>query len=49
MMVGMRQGLIWAGFAILVALATAPGWRLLAFGVHPTLYQALLFICGGGR
>ena len=47
MTVRMRQGLIWASFAILIALATAPVWRVLAFGVHPTLDQALLFICGG--
>jgi hypothetical protein len=41
--------MIWAGFAMLTILATAPAWRVMAFGVHPTLDQALLFICSGGR
>ena len=45
----MRQGLIWTGFALLVVLASAPAWRVIAFGVHPTLDQALLFLCSGER
>jgi hypothetical protein len=45
----MRQGLIWTSFALLVVLATAPAWRVIAFGVHPTLDQALLFLRSGGR
>jgi hypothetical protein len=45
----MRQGLIWASFALLVVLATAPAWRVFVFGVHPTLDQALIFLCLGGR
>jgi len=45
----LRHGLIWSGFALLLPFATAPVWRAVAFGVHPTLDQALLFICGGGR
>jgi len=45
----MRQGRIWTGFALLVLLASAPAWQVIAFGVHPTLDQALLFLCSGGR
>ena len=40
------QIFIWTGFALLTVLATAPVWRVIAFGVHPTLDQALLFLCG---
>ncbi len=40
---------IWIVFGILTVLATAPVWRVLAYGVNPTLDQALLFICGGER
>ena len=29
----MRQNLIWCGFAAALVLATAPAWRVLAFGV----------------
>lgn len=29
----------------MLVLATAPAWRLLAFGVSPSLDQMLLFIC----
>jgi hypothetical protein len=43
-----RLRLIWCSFAILLALATAPAWRVIAFGVSPTLDQALLLICSGG-
>jgi hypothetical protein len=45
----LREALIWIGFGLLTLLATTPVWRVVAFGVHPTLDQALLFICGGGR
>jgi hypothetical protein len=45
----LRQGLIWCAFALLLVLATAPAWRVLAFGVSPSLDQMLLFICTGGR
>jgi hypothetical protein len=45
----LRQGLIWTGFALLVILATAPAWRVIAFGTSPTRDQALQFICTGGR
>jgi hypothetical protein len=45
----MRQNLIWCGFAAAIVLATAPAWRVLAFGVSPTLDQALSFLCVGGR
>jgi hypothetical protein len=45
----MRQNLIWCGFAAALVLATAPAWRVLAFGVIPTLHQALAFLCAGGR
>ena len=44
---GVRQRLIWCFFAILVALATAPAWRVIAFGPSPTLDQAILLICSG--
>ena len=43
----LRQGLSWCAFALLVVLATTPVWRVLAYGVSPTLDQALLFICSG--
>lgn len=45
----LRQNLIWCAFAAALLLATAPAWRFLAFGVNPTLDQALAFICAGGR
>jgi hypothetical protein len=48
-MSGTRQGLVWLGFTVLIVLATAPVWRVLVYGVNPTLDQALLFICGGRR
>lgn len=49
MTAGLKQALIWCAFAVLLALATAPVWRVLAFGVSPPLDQMLLFICPGGR
>jgi len=45
----LKQRLIWSGFAFLLVLATAPAWRVLAFGVSPSLDQMLLFVCSGGR
>jgi hypothetical protein len=45
----LKQGLIWCAFALLLVLATAPAWRVLAFGVNPSLDRALLSICSGRR
>jgi hypothetical protein len=37
--------LVWSGFGVLVALATAPVWRLAVFGFNPALDEFLAFIC----
>jgi hypothetical protein len=49
MTTSLKQGLIWCAFALLLVLATAPAWRLLASGVGSSLDPALLFICSGGQ
>jgi hypothetical protein len=43
----MRQAAIWMLFAAALVLATAPAWRVIAYGVSPTLDQGLAFICRG--
>lgn len=37
--------LVWFGFALLLILATAPVWRLVVFGLSPTLDDLLAVIC----
>ena len=37
--------LVWFGFAMLLILATAPVWRLVVFGLSPTLDDLLAVIC----
>jgi hypothetical protein len=45
----LKQSLIWGAFALLLVLATAPAWRVLVFGMSPSLDPTLLLICSGGR
>ena len=40
-----RPTFVWSVFVVLVVLATAPVWRLAAFGFNPTLDDFLAFIC----
>jgi hypothetical protein len=49
MTASLKQGLIWCAFALLLVLATAPAWRVLAFDISPSVDRAILFICSGGR
>jgi len=48
MTASLKQGLIWCAFALLLVLATAPAWRVPAFGVSPSFDRALLFHLLGG-
>jgi hypothetical protein len=41
--------LVWAFFAVLVVLATAPIWRLAVFGLSPALDDFLAFVCSASQ
>ncbi len=44
----LTNALIWLLFCAAVVLATAPVWRMWAFGFNPTFDQILqMSICGG--
>lgn len=43
-----KDALVCVGFGLAIVIATAPLWRILAFGANPTFDQLLeLAICGG--
>lgn len=44
-----RRGLPWIAFAVALALATAPVWRLAARGFEPTVDELLQMRCSGSK